>query len=150
MIGLALIPRELRSAVLQIVHAQLFVESHLIGTVLPLHLAVVAGRGDTDAVVLDPHILQRLLKQSLVLCFDHQQSVGELAAVVGLNKPYGEWRNPYQLLKEVFGAVGAAFFVHIPECPAAALVFGCELVILPPIRYAVTRHILYVGGVDYP
>ena len=66
-VGFTLIFGELFSAVCETIHAQSPVKSHLVDTVLPFNLAVMTWRGDADTLILNAHILKRMLKQGLML-----------------------------------------------------------------------------------
>ena len=81
MVCFGLVSRKLRSAISQIVHPQLAVESFAIGAMLTFDLAVVPRGSDTNPFVQDVHVFQGLLKQSLMLCLDCKECIGELAAI---------------------------------------------------------------------
>ena len=66
-VGFLLVDCQLLSAILQAEHPQTIVELLLIDTVLALHLSVVAGCGDADAVIGDLVFLQLEFKQALVV-----------------------------------------------------------------------------------
>ena len=75
-VGFLLVDCQLLSAVLQTEHSQAVVKPLLIDAVLALHLSVVAGCGDADAVVEDVVLLQLDLKQALVVRVVGDQSLG--------------------------------------------------------------------------
>ena len=84
-VGFLLVDRQLLSTILQAEHPQTLVEPLLVDAVLALHLPIVAGRSDADAVVEDVILFQLDLKQALVVRIVGDQCLGELRAVVRLN-----------------------------------------------------------------
>lgn len=108
-VGFLLVDCQLLTTILQAEHPQAVIEALLVNAVLTLHLAVVARRSNTDAVVEDVVFLQLELKQALVIRVVGDQRLGELRAVVCLDFADREGTATYQLNQELLGTVGAVF-----------------------------------------
>ena len=86
-VGFPLVDCQLLFAILQAEHSQAVVEPLLVDAVLALHLSVVAGCGDSDAVVEDVVLFQLEFKQALVIRVVGDQRLGKLRAIIRLYLP---------------------------------------------------------------
>ena len=64
-VGCPLVAGKMCAAIGKVIETQRAVESQFIDAMLSLHLSVVSGRCDPDALVENIHILQRLLKETI-------------------------------------------------------------------------------------
>ena len=81
------------ATVLQAEHPHAVIEPLLVDPVLALHLAVVAGCSDTDAMVAYLVFFQLRFKQTLVVRIVRDQRLGKLRAVVRLD--FTDWEGTF-------------------------------------------------------